>query len=97
VSASPAPPAALAGPAVHAVHQVLAPSVGIFYIAPQPGAPPFVQVGQHVRAEDIICIVEVMKLMNHVKAEVDGVVRAVHAENGTMVEHGQPLFDVEPL
>jgi biotin carboxyl carrier protein len=37
-----------------------------------------------------------MKLMNHVKAEVDGVVRAVHAENGTMVEHGQPLFDIEP-
>jgi acetyl-CoA carboxylase biotin carboxyl carrier protein len=70
--------------------------VGIFYVAPEPGAPPFAGVGQHVAADDIVCIVEVMKLMNHVKAGVDGVVRSVHAENGSMIEHGQPLFSIEP-
>jgi acetyl-CoA carboxylase biotin carboxyl carrier protein len=77
-------------------HDVVAPSVGIFYAAPEPGAPPFAEVGAHVAADDILCIVEVMKLMNHVKAGVAGVVRAVHADNGTMVEHGQRLFSIEP-
>lgn len=77
-------------------HDVLSPSVGIFYVAPEPGAPPFVEVGQHVNAEDIVCIVEVMKLINHVKAGLSGIVRTVHAQNGTMVQHGQPLLSIEP-
>jgi acetyl-CoA carboxylase biotin carboxyl carrier protein len=92
----PAAPASVApsGPG-SGLHDVLAPSVGIFYLAPEPGAPPFVEVGEHVAAEDVVCIVEVMKLMNHVKAGVDGVVRSVDAQNGTMIEYGQPLFTIE--
>jgi acetyl-CoA carboxylase biotin carboxyl carrier protein len=90
----PAPAAAPAG--TEGWHDVVAPSVGIFYVAPAPGAPPFAEIGAHVDADDIVCIVEVMKLMNHVKAGVTGVVRVIHAENGTMVEHGQRLFSIEP-
>lgn len=75
---------------------ITSPSVGLFWRSPQPGAPPFVDVGQHVELDDTVCIVEVMKLMHHVKAGVAGTVRAVAVENGDMVEHGQTLFVVEP-
>ena len=75
---------------------MLSPTVGIFYRAPEPGAPPFADVGRHVGKDDIVCIVEVMKLMNHVKAGVSGVVRGVHVDDGTMIEHGQLLFTIEP-
>ena len=103
----PAPPAVDGAPAVaptppatpevaHGVHAVTAPSVGIFYRAPEPGAPPFVEEGQHVDTEDIVCIVEVMKLMNHVEAGASGIVRSVEVENGAMVEHGQTLFTIGP-
>jgi acetyl-CoA carboxylase biotin carboxyl carrier protein len=54
-----------------------------------------VEAGAHVEPDDVVCIVEVMKLMNHVVAGVAGVVREVHAENGTMIEHGQVLFTIE--
>jgi len=91
---APATPAAPPAPG-HGLHEVTAPSVGIFYRAPEPGAPPFVEEGQHVGPDDIVCIVEVMKLMNHVKAGVAGVVCAIHAENGAMIEHGQVLFTIE--
>lgn len=77
-------------------HSITAPSVGLFWRSPQPGAPPFVDVGQQVEPDDTVCIVEVMKLMNHVKAGVAGTVRAVAVENGDMVEYGQTLFVVEP-
>jgi len=79
----------------HGTHEVLAPSVGIFYRAPEPGAPAFVEEGRPVGAEDIVCIVEVMKLMNHVKAGAEGIVRTIHVENGAMIEHGQPLLTIE--
>jgi acetyl-CoA carboxylase biotin carboxyl carrier protein len=75
---------------------VLAPSVGLFWRAPSPGAPPFVDVGTRVGPEDTVGIVEVMKLMNQVPAGVAGVVTAVLVENGGMVEHGQPLVLVDP-
>ena len=75
---------------------ITAPSVGLFWRSPQPGAPHFVDVGQTVGPDDTVCIVEVMKLMNHVKAGVAGVVRAVEVENGAMVEHGQVLFVLDP-
>ncbi|MDP9459057.1 MAG: acetyl-CoA carboxylase biotin carboxyl carrier protein subunit [Actinomycetota bacterium] len=74
------------------VHRVTSPSVGVFWRAPDPAAPPFVEVGQRVDAEDPVCIVEVMKLFNHVQAGAGGVVRSVEVENGAMVEHGQTLF-----
>jgi acetyl-CoA carboxylase biotin carboxyl carrier protein len=73
-----------------------APSVGLFWRAPAPGAPPFVEVGQHVAAGDTVGIVEVMKLMNHVVAPLDGVVTAILVENGAAIEYGQPLVVVEP-
>jgi oxaloacetate decarboxylase (Na+ extruding) subunit alpha len=77
--------------------RVESPMVGTFYRSPQPGAPAFVEVGDVVAQGQTLCILEAMKLMNEVKAEVEGVVRAVHAENAQPVEFGQLLFEVEPL
>lgn len=95
--ASEAPHTAPAGSrTAPAGNPVLAPSVGLFWRAPSPGAPPFVEVGMRVGPDDIIGIVEVMKLMNRVPAGVAGVVTAVLVENGGMVEHGQPLVLVDP-
>jgi acetyl-CoA carboxylase biotin carboxyl carrier protein len=74
---------------------VAAPSVGIFWRSPQPGAPPFVEVGDSVTADTTTCIVEVMKLMNHVKAGAAGRVVQVHPRNGEQVTAGQPLFTIE--
>jgi oxaloacetate decarboxylase alpha subunit len=77
--------------------RVESPMVGTFYRAPQPGAPSFVEVGDVVGPGQTLCILEAMKLMNEVKADVEGVVRAVHAENAQPVEFGQLLFELEPL
>jgi acetyl-CoA carboxylase biotin carboxyl carrier protein len=73
-----------------------APSVGLFWRAPAPGAPPFVEVGSRVAAGDTLAIVEVMKLMNHVVSPVDGVVVGILVENGAPVEFGQPIVAVDP-
>jgi acetyl-CoA carboxylase biotin carboxyl carrier protein len=70
--------------------------VGLFWRAPSPGAPPFVEVGARVAAGETVAIVEVMKLMNHVVAAAPGTVQAVLAENGARVEYGQPLFTIDP-
>jgi acetyl-CoA carboxylase biotin carboxyl carrier protein len=72
------------------------PSVGLFWRSPSPGAPPFVEVGDAVSAGETVCIVEVMKLMNHVASPVDGVVSAILVENGGSVEFGQPIVVVDP-
>lgn len=77
------------------LHAITAPSVGVLWHSPEPGAPPFVQVGQRVEATDPVCIVEVMKLFNHVQAGVAGTIRSVEVDNAAMVEHGQTLFLVE--
>jgi acetyl-CoA carboxylase biotin carboxyl carrier protein len=74
-----------------------APMVGTFYRAPQPGAPPFVEEGDPVAPGQTLCILEAMKLMNEVKAEIEGIVRVIHVQNGQPVEYGQPLFDLEPV
>ncbi len=74
---------------------VVAPSVGLFWHSPSPGAPPFVEVGTKVAPEDTIGILEVMKLMNRVPAGVAGVVTAVLVDNGGMVEHGDPLVLID--
>jgi acetyl-CoA carboxylase biotin carboxyl carrier protein len=71
--------------------------VGTFYRAPQPGAPPFVDVGDPVAPGQTLCILEAMKLMNEVKADVEGIVRAILVENAQPVEFGQLLFELEPL
>jgi acetyl-CoA carboxylase biotin carboxyl carrier protein len=92
-------PAAAAPPAAQrdaSGTPVLAPSIGLFWRAPNPGAPPFVEVGTRVGPEDTIGIVEVMKLMNRVPAGTAGVVTAVLVTNGGMVEHGQPLVLIDP-
>ena len=101
--AMPAPvPAALApGPAASeaaapsAANAVKSPMVGTFYRSPSPDAAPFVEVGQSVRAGDVLCIVEAMKMMNQIEADRAGTVTAVHAENGEPVEFDQPLITVE--
>jgi oxaloacetate decarboxylase alpha subunit len=77
--------------------RIESPMVGTFYRAPQPGAPPFVEVGDVVAPGQTICLIEAMKLFNELKAEVEGVVRDVLVENGQPVEFGQALFELEPL
>ena len=77
--------------------RVEAPMVGTFYRASQPGAPPFVEVGDTVAAGQTLCILEAMKLMNEVKSEVDAIVRRIHVDNAQPVEFGQLLFDLEPV
>jgi acetyl-CoA carboxylase biotin carboxyl carrier protein len=69
--------------------------VGIFYRAPEPGSPPFVEVGDVVAAGQTLCMLEAMKLFNELKADVDGRVRAVHVDNGQPVEFGTLLFELE--
>jgi len=75
---------------------VTAPLLGSFYARPKPGEAPFVKVGDKVEARTILCIVEVMKLMNSVEAGRSGVIVAIHAEDGQLVEFGQPLFSIAP-
>jgi acetyl-CoA carboxylase biotin carboxyl carrier protein len=72
------------------------PSVGLFWRAPSPGAPPFIETGQAVSEGDTLAIVEVMKLMNHLVAPVDGIVAAILPKDGESVEHGQPLVVIDP-
>jgi acetyl-CoA carboxylase biotin carboxyl carrier protein len=73
-----------------------APMLGTFYRAEAPGKPPFVEVGSRVEPDTIVCIIEVMKMMNSVPAGVSGTVAEVIAENAQLVEYGEPLFRVEP-
>ena len=68
--------------------------VGTFYLSPSPDAPPYVEVGQEVDPETVVCIIEAMKVMNEIKAEVKGVITGILAENAKPVEFGQKLFAV---
>ncbi len=76
---------------------IKAPMLGTFYRAPKPGAPPFVEVGRRVSADDSVCIIEVMKLFNTVKARVRGRIAKICTDNGQMVEYQQTLFLVEEI
>lgn len=97
-------PAALRVPHSHSDAEALpagtmlvrAPMVGTFYRAPEPGAPPFVTPGARVSPDTILCIIEVMKLMNSIQAGCSGVVTHVLVENGEPVEYGQPLVAIRP-
>jgi acetyl-CoA carboxylase biotin carboxyl carrier protein len=99
-SAPPAAPAASAAPAAPAeeegLHSVKSPIVGTFYEAPSPGSPPFIKVGDHVNAGQVLCIVEAMKLMNEIESDVAGEVVKILVSNGQPVEYGQPLFKIRP-
>lgn len=93
-AAAPAP-AAPAAPAAPQGHVVKAPMVGTFYRAPNPGASPFVEVGQSVKEGEPLCIIEAMKLLNEIEADKAGVIKAILKENGQPVEYGEPLFVIE--
>ena len=82
----PAAPAKVQGTTINS------PMVGTFYRSPSPGAKPYVDVGQKVKAGDTVCIIEAMKLLNEIEAETDGVIQEILVENGAPVEFGQPLF-----
>jgi acetyl-CoA carboxylase biotin carboxyl carrier protein len=73
-----------------------APMLGTFYRAEAPGATPFVDVGTEVDPETVVCLIEVMKMMNSIQADVAGTIVEVCAENAQLVEYGDPLFRVEP-
>jgi len=75
---------------------IKSPMIGTFYRSPEPGAPPFVQVGDYVKKGDVICLIEVMKLINSISAEQDGVISKFYVENADPVEFGQPLIALEP-
>jgi acetyl-CoA carboxylase biotin carboxyl carrier protein len=93
-AANPAPRQS-AGKAPHQI-ELTAPMVGTFYRAPSPDAPPFVEVGQHVRKGDPLCLIEVMKLFTTIASEHDGRVVQIGAENAELVEFGRTLFVIEP-
>ena len=93
-AAAPAPAAAPAAPAAveHTGHVVKSPMVGTFYRSSAPGAAAFVEVGQSIKQGDTLCIIEAMKLLNEIDADVAGTVTKILVENGQPVEFGQPLF-----
>ena len=94
-AAAPAPAAAApaAAPAAEPTgHVVKSPMVGTFYRSSAPGAPAFVEVGQSIKQGDTLCIIEAMKLLNEIDADVSGTITKVLVENGQPVEFGQPLF-----
>ena len=82
-------------PAVPDGHTVTAPMVGTYYASPAPGAKPFVQVGSEVEVGDTLCIIEAMKMMNQIEADIAGRIVSMLVDNGEPVEFGQPLFIIE--
>jgi len=94
VATAPAAPSAASGPNAHPAVYITSPFVGTFYRSPSPEAPSFVDVGARVRKGQVLCIIEAMKLMNEIEAEVDGTIVACLAENGQPVEYGEPLFQI---
>ena len=88
---TPAPaPAPVLLPSIHS------PMVGTFYAAPAPDSPAYVDVGTVVNAETVVCIIEAMKVMNEIKAELSGTITEILAESGKPVEFGKPLFRIRP-
>lgn len=77
--------------------EIKSPMVGTFYATPSPGAKPYVEIGDNVKPGDVVCIIEAMKLMNEIKAEVAGKIIQIQVENGEPVEFGQNLFMLEIL
>lgn len=98
-AAAPAPAAVVAAEPAKAefsanAHVVRSPMVGTFYRSPSPSSPAFVEVGQHVKAGDVLCIVEAMKMMNQIEAEKTGVIEAILVEDGQPLEFDQPMFTI---
>ena len=78
------------------LHFVTSPMVGTFYRSPDPSAPPFVDKGEPVEKNQTLCIIEAMKLMNEIEADIDGILEEVYIKNGKPVEYGQKLFAIKP-
>ncbi|HLJ23693.1 MAG TPA: acetyl-CoA carboxylase biotin carboxyl carrier protein [Candidatus Acidoferrales bacterium] len=96
-AAAPAAPAAAPpAPAASDEHIIKSPIVGTFYAGPSPDAGPFVRAGDRVEAGQTVCIIEAMKLMNEIEADVAGEIARVLVENGQPVEYGEPLFAIRP-
>jgi acetyl-CoA carboxylase biotin carboxyl carrier protein len=102
LAAAPAP-AAAAAPAAEAAAEpakrgaeIPSPMVGTFYRSPSPDAAPFAEVGDRIGKESVVCIIEAMKVMNEIKAEMDGEILEILVQNGEPVEFGQPLFLIRP-
>jgi len=79
------------------IHFITSPMVGTFYRAPDPASPPFVEIGEPVKPNQTVCIIEAMKLMNEIESEVEGVIEDIFIQNGKPVEYGQRLFSVRIL
>ena len=90
--AAPAAPAEAVAPPEPEAKLVKSPMVGTFYRSSAPGAKPFVEIGQAVKAGETVCIIEAMKLLNEIETDQDGVVKEILVENGQPVEYGQPLI-----
>jgi len=95
IDAVPAAPAVEAAPAAPTGHVVKSPMVGTFYRSASPGSKPFAEVGAPIKEGEPICIVEAMKIMNEIEADMSGTISKILVENGQAVEYGQPLFIVE--
>ncbi len=93
---APAPAAPAEEPADAGVVVIKSPIVGTFYRTPDPNSPPFVSVGDRVKPGQVLCIVEAMKLMNEIEAEIGGEVLKIHHETGQPVQYGDPLFSIRP-
>ncbi len=97
-AAAPAATEALAAPVAEVEDEgflVAAPMVGTFYASSSPGAAPYVQVGDRVNEGDTLCIIEAMKMMNQIEADVSGVVKSIRVQNGEPVEYGQTLIVID--
>jgi acetyl-CoA carboxylase biotin carboxyl carrier protein len=90
------PPAEMAFPEESGLTEIKSPIVGTFYAAPNPEANPYVQTGDRITPDTVVCIVEAMKVMNEIKAETSGTVVEVLVKDGQSVEYGQVLFKVRP-
>ena len=77
--------------------QIVSPMVGTFYRSPSPDSPAYVEPGQEVNEDTVVCIIEAMKVMNEIKAETRGIIVEVLAQNGKPVEFGKPLFSIRPI
>ena len=95
-TALPTAPAATLPPPAETLPTINSPMVGTFYGSPAPDAPPYLSVGTAVTPESVVCIIEAMKVMNEIKAEMSGTITEILVESGKPVEFGKPLFRIRP-
>jgi len=79
------------------LHFITSPMVGTFYRASDPSSPPFVEIGEAIKKNQTLCIIEAMKLMNEIESDIDGVLEEIYVQNGKPVEYGKKLFAIKPL